>query len=144
MEVETCHRHHHYLVYRVEPRALSDLKKTSPKQSPAFLFYLASCAAMKNTMTKTHLLKEKDYLAYSLQSIIVWNQDRNSRQKYGGTNWSRNHCLRLAPWLVFNCFSYSTSVHLSRDGTTHSGLRHPISILNQENTPTELPIVYLG
>ena len=40
----------------------------------------------------------------------------------------------LAPHGSHSLLSYTTEDHLSKGGTTHSGLGHPTSIINQENS----------
>ena len=58
-------------------------------------------------------------------------QELMQRPWRGAADW-------LAPMVCSVCFFYKTQDHQRRDGTTHSGLCPPISIINQENAQIDL------
>lgn len=65
------------------------------------------------------------------------------RQEPGGRKLSRGYGgVLITGWLpmgLLNLLSYIAQNHLPREGTTHSGLAIPTSIINQEKFLTDLP-----
>lgn len=57
---------------------------------------------------------------------------------------SRDTAFCLALHGLLSLFSYIIQDHLSRSSTTHSGLRSPTSIVNQEKVPQVLLQANLG
>lgn len=71
------------------------------------------------------------WLTFHVISIIKRSQDRNLES---GTKAEtiEKHCYWLEPRGLLSILSYKTQGHLPRDGTTHSGLDPPTSIINQK------------
>lgn len=99
--------------------------------------------AMINTVTKSNVGRN----GFVSSFVVKGNQSRTSGQKSGGKNWYRDH--RETPGLLA-CFCGLLSLpscipqyYPPRGGTTHIGLGHSISIINQENISQAFPQVNL-
>lgn len=103
---------------------------------------LADCYCFGKYPDSKPLWEERVYLPNSLYYIKKGSEGRNSKQKPGGGNRSRDHggmlLVALLQCLLF-CFSYTIQNHLPLHGIAHSGLDTPTSNINQENTSTDLP-----
>jgi hypothetical protein len=108
---------------------------------------LLSITVLKQSEQK-QLGKERVSLTYpsivDLKEVRIGTQDRNLEAGTEAQTVEEHYfcggALLLSSFLMVSSawFFYTTQDHLPRDGTAHSGLSPPTSIIDQENVP-DLP-----
>lgn len=79
---------------------------------------------------------------FSLQFHITVHHQRKAGQEPGAgadAEAREDTAYWLAPHGLFSLLYYSTQDHQPRGGPTYKGLKRPKSIIDLENTPTDLP-----
>jgi hypothetical protein len=91
---------------------------------PSYLIALGFLLVQRNTMTKKQVGEERVYLTYTSMSLFTGTQiGQESGAGDGDTYW-------LVPRALLSLPSYRTQAYQPRDGTIHSMLNSPPSILN--------------
>lgn len=86
--------------------------------------------------TKSDLGRKGLISSHSLLSIMKGSPGWNLE---AGTEAKKECCLLTYFQSLFGLFSYTTQDHQHRGGTAHSGLHHPMSVINQDYAPKDWP-----
>lgn len=109
-----------------------------------YLSQFAFCCC-NNTMTKSNFGEERVYLglwvtAHPQPAIPRQGLKARKNLEAGNKQWPwAKAAYGLAPRLTFSSPSFIAQAHLPKDGTTHSGLGTPRSIIVQDDAPQTCP-----